>query len=100
RMGYATVQDIAERVRSFEYVGAADLATGTLTGSGEPEPLIGQRVTWNYFRALGVAPALGRDALRAEDAPNADRVILLANGLWRRRRGRGPRRPRSTPRAQ
>jgi predicted permease len=85
RMGFATVQDIGQRVRSFEYVGAADLATGTLTGAGEPEPLIGQRVTWTYFRALGVSPALGRDALPAEDAPNSDRVILLANGLWRRR---------------
>ncbi|MFI5214242.1 MAG: ABC transporter permease [Gemmatimonadales bacterium] len=87
RMGYATVQDIAQRVRSFEYVGAADLATGTLTGAAQPEPLVGQRVTWTYFRALGVQPALGRDVLPAEDAPNAERVVLLANGLWRRRLG-------------
>ena len=87
RIGYATVADIAQRVRSFEYVGAADLGTGTLTGPAEPEPLVGQRVTWNYFRALGVSPALGRDVLPAEDAPNADHVILLANGLWRRRWG-------------
>jgi putative ABC transport system permease protein len=87
RIGYATLQDMAQRVRSFEYVGAAGTGTGTLTGPAEPEPLVGQRVSWNYFRALGVQPALGRDVLPAEDVPNADRVILLANGLWRRRWG-------------
>ena len=36
------------------------------TGDGEPEQLLGSRVTESYFRVLGVTPLLGR-ALRAED---------------------------------
>jgi putative ABC transport system permease protein len=61
-----------------------------LTGAGEPERLTGSLVTANYFRAFGVAPALGRafgpDEERAGPAP----VAVLSDGLWRRRFGGDP----------
>jgi putative ABC transport system permease protein len=39
---------------------------------------------------IGVAPALGRLFGAAEEVPGADRVVLLANPLWRRRFGEDP----------
>ena len=57
------------------------------TGDGEPEQLLGSRVSESYFRVLGVTPLVGR-ALRAEDdRPGADPVVILGHGLWQRRFG-------------
>ena len=47
-------------------------------------------MSWNFFRLLGVAPAIGRDFRPEEDRPEAWRVVLLSDGLWRRRFGADP----------
>ena len=39
------------------------------------------------FSALGVAPVLGRDFQATEDAPDAEHVVILSDGIWRRRFG-------------
>jgi hypothetical protein len=36
----------------------------TLTGVGDPEPLVGEQVTQQYFEVLGVSPAKGRNVFR------------------------------------
>lgn len=56
-----------------------------LTGGGEPERLSGARVSANLFDVLGVAPRLGRDFQADEDREGQDRVVLIADTLWRRR---------------
>ncbi|HET9982737.1 MAG TPA: ABC transporter permease [Longimicrobiales bacterium] len=85
--GFATYADVARESRSFEAVAAVRDWLPTVTGRGEPERLDGQRVSWTYFRVLGVAPALGRGFDAAEDAPGAERVVVLSHGLWRSRFG-------------
>ncbi len=64
--------------------------TVTLTGGGEPEVLAGARVSASLARTLGVAPLVGRAFRDEEDAPDAERVVLLGEGLWRRRFGADP----------
>lgn len=59
----------------------------TLTGEAEAEPLAGEQVTYEYFSILGVAPALGRDFVASDDVPNAPRVTMISDGLWKRRFG-------------
>jgi predicted permease len=71
--------------RSFEGISIIGSATLNLTGSGEPERLEGARVSAGLFKMLGVQPALGRDFLPEEDAPGHERVVMLADSLWRRR---------------
>jgi len=63
----------------------------TLTGSGEPEPLLGEQVTHEYFDVLGVRPAIGRSFQASEDVPNAPRVVVISHALWQRRFGGDPR---------
>ena len=43
------------------------------------------RVSANFFHTLGVRPAIGRDFRTDEDTPNGWRVVILSDGLWRRR---------------
>lgn len=75
----------AERLRSFERLAVhADWAPA-LTGDGPPERLVGQRVTTDYFRVHGVAPAMGRDLLEADDRAGSAPVAIISHGLWRRR---------------
>jgi putative ABC transport system permease protein len=86
-VGYATFSDVARLSRSFTAVAAAGYWTPVITGGTAPERLSGQKVSSGFFRVLGVAPALGRDFLAAEDRPGADLVVILSDGLWRRRFG-------------
>lgn len=60
-------------------------------GGDRPARLEGARVGWNYFRVLGVAPAMGRTFLPEEETTGNDRVVILSNELWRRRFAGDPR---------
>ncbi len=57
---------------------------------GEPESLLGLAVTPSHFTVLGVRPALGRDFRPGESTPGNDRLVILSDGLWRRRFGADP----------
>ena len=59
----------------------------TLTGEGDPEPLRGEAVTDRYFETLGVMPAIGRAFQPGEGLPTAPRIVIVSDGLWRRRFG-------------
>jgi putative ABC transport system permease protein len=62
----------------------------TLTGGAEPESIAGEQVSHEYFSVLGVAPALGRTFTQQDDVPNAARVAIISDELWRRRFGGSP----------
>jgi putative ABC transport system permease protein len=85
--------DWQEQSNSFEgmaaYIGsdtkAAGLSDLQLTGNGEPEHVKGLFVTGNLFDVLGAQPALGRTLREEETWEGHSRVVVLSNGLWRRR---------------
>ncbi len=76
-----------DHVDAFESVAAGMNFSANLTGSGEPERVAGARITSNFLKTIGVAPAQGRDFLAEEDAPGSERVVIISNGLWQRRFG-------------
>jgi putative ABC transport system permease protein len=76
---------MAERARSAEAIAVLRSWQPTITGRDEPERLDGQRVSVAYFRALGVVPRVGRDFEAADDRLNGPRVVILSDGLWKRR---------------
>lgn len=53
-------------------------------------PVVPQRVSAGYFRVLGVAPAMGREFSRDEDAVGGPAVVLLSDHLWRSAFGANP----------
>jgi len=56
-----------------------------LSGSGAPEQVRGIHVSEAYFRLFGATPSLGRTFTPEEDRPGGPRLVVLTNGLWKRR---------------
>jgi len=80
----------------FERMAAVQAGAGrasfssTLAGAGTPEAVTVMSVTADLFPLLGVSPALGRALAPGEDQPGAPPVVVLSDGLWRRRFGADP----------
>jgi predicted permease len=62
----------------------------TLTGKGEAESVHGDRVTPDFFAAIGVIPALGRPFLALEDQPGSNHEVILSASLWQERFASNP----------
>ena len=75
--------------KSFAAVGAVQDKEFEVSGKGEPERVIGARVSASIFPMLGIAPALGRFFTAEEDVPGRN-VAVLSYGLWQRRYGGRP----------
>jgi putative ABC transport system permease protein len=85
---FGTYRELLARSRSFESMSVMRPVQPTLTRVEEPERLDGQYVSADFFRVLGVRPALGRDFEAADDErfqPNGPFVAIISDTLWRRR---------------
>src|SRR5215208_6436088 len=82
---FGTYRELAQRSRSFEALAPVKQWQPTVVGATEPERLSGQRVGAEFFRALGVVPAIGRDFQPDEDRPKGANVTILSHALWIRR---------------
>lgn len=79
--------ELQARSHRFARLAASDRWQPALLDRGEPEPLVGQRVTAGYFSVFGVAPFLGQDFTPADDRAGAPRVAILSGRFWQRRFG-------------
>jgi putative ABC transport system permease protein len=84
---FGTYRELVERCHSCDALAVMKSWLPTMTGATEPERLGGQRVSAEYFDALSVLPALGRDFHASEDQARGPSVVILSDGLWRRRFG-------------
>jgi putative ABC transport system permease protein len=89
-IGFATWQDYRDRTRAFESTALIRSWLPTLSLEGEAERIPAVRVSWNFFDMLGARPALGRSFRADEDAPDRSGVVIISDGLWRRRFGADP----------
>ncbi|MGH9348859.1 MAG: ABC transporter permease [Vicinamibacterales bacterium] len=83
------VADWRRRASTLSQVAAYDRQRAlTLTGGGEPEHVMGSRVSRELFELLGVPPMAGRWFDDTEDRPGSDaRVAVIGYGMWQRRLG-------------
>jgi predicted permease len=81
---YLVFRDATE---TFAATASFGLSPVTLTGDGDATRVVRLQVTPDFFRVLGVEPAMGRTFAPNEDQPGRDRVALVAHGLWRSRFG-------------
>ena len=65
-------------------------STVNITYQGQPRRYTGGYITWDFFRTLGVAPALGRDFTTADDQPGGDKAVILSDALWKADFGSDP----------
>jgi predicted permease len=73
-----------QHAHSFQGFAAMGTESLPLGGTGEPEQIGVAQHTANLFSLLGVQPILGRTLFPAEEQPG-HHVVLLTEGLWRRR---------------
>ncbi|HTD61296.1 MAG TPA: ABC transporter permease [Gemmatimonadaceae bacterium] len=70
----------------FDGMGAWADGSYALTGNGTAEELDAASVTQDFFRVLRRTPELGR-TFTADDEVSGVHVVVLSDGLWRRRFG-------------
>ena len=87
---YPDFEDWRHRNQSFTEVSAYWNGNFILHGGEAPERLNGEVVSWNYFRMLGAEPNLGRVFRKEDDQPDAVRLVVLSESLWRSRFGGSP----------
>jgi predicted permease len=83
-------RDLKDKNRTLADLAAYTDADYNLTGQGQPARLHGTAATASFFTVLGVRPLIG--VPYSEDAEHwgSHRVVLLSEGLWRRRFGADP----------
>lgn len=84
---FGNYREIAARSKSFDAIAGFAPWHPTMLGATEPEALDGQVVNADFFRVLGVAPALGRGLSAADDRSDGAKTVVISDGLWRRRFG-------------
>jgi len=87
-VSYPNFADWRSGMRSLEGMAAVQTRMVTLSaGDGSAERVLAALASQELFEVLGVSPALGRTFLAGEDVAGGEPVIVLGNGLWRRRFG-------------
>jgi predicted permease len=82
---YPNFVDWREQNTVLKDTAAMSSAAYNLAGDGEPERVLGQRISAGFFSLLGVKPLLGRWFTAEEDRANAERVAIISHSLWQRR---------------
>jgi putative ABC transport system permease protein len=89
-VSYPDLRDWREQSQLFsEFAGFAAQSVN-LTGTEQPDRLVGSFVTDNFFKTLRVDVALGRGFMPGEDQPEAQRVVIASHAVWRDRFGADP----------
>jgi putative ABC transport system permease protein len=84
----ADYEELVPEQRSFERIAAyLEGSTVNQTVDGQPRRFTGAYTTPDFFRVLGVQPMLGRDFTAADNKPGAEKVAIIAYGLWQREFG-------------
>ena len=81
---FGTFHGLAERSHSFAALAVMKPWQPTLIARDRPERFEGQRVSAEYFRALGIAPRLGRDFNASDDRFRGPNTVILSDAVWRR----------------
>jgi putative ABC transport system permease protein len=89
-VSFGSFTGVRERARSFDALAVEKPWQPTMTGMAEPLRFEGQRVTPEYFRALGILPAIGRDFQPPDNQYKGPNVTILSDGFWRRQLGGDP----------
>jgi len=78
-------EDWKRQATSFERMAACQILSYNITGQGDPEGVLGDRVSSGLFEIVGAQPLMGRVFRPEEDQPEHDQEVILSFGLWQRR---------------
>jgi putative ABC transport system permease protein len=75
---------LKSQVHSFESVAAlSNLGTGVNLSTGnKPQYIRAFRISIDFFRTLGISPAIGRSFNAQEELPGGVHAVVLSDALW------------------
>src|SRR5579862_7193852 len=76
------IQDLRQRVKSFNAIGDFSTIGFTLNGLGEPREVRAGVVGGKYFEVMGLHPVLGRLLDARDDGPSAAGAVVLTYHFW------------------
>lgn len=82
---YARYLDWRANQRVFTELGAWSPRGVTIAGPQGPERLPGATASASFFGVMDAPPVIGRYFLPEEDRLGAERVVVISEGLWKRR---------------
>lgn len=82
---YARYLDWRQHQRVFTDLGAWSPRGVTIAGPQGPERAPGATASASFFRVMNVTPVIGRYFSDDEDRMGGLRVVVISEGLWRRR---------------
>src|SRR5262245_29512887 len=74
--------DFRERTQSFSSIGAFASGQANLTATDRPRQVVTLQASADLFKALAVAPMLGRTFDEAETRPRGPQVAVLSYEVW------------------
>jgi len=88
---YPAYLDLARQQAVFSRLAASAMAPMRLTRGETSDRVLGLMVSGTWFGTLGASAAMGRAIVPADDrVPGASPVVVLSDGIWRRRFGADP----------
>lgn len=79
----ANYLDWRRRNHVFEDMAAIGFNDFNLTGNGQPESILGAKVSADFFSVLRVRPEIGRAFVADDDQPGHGNVVILTDAFWR-----------------
>jgi predicted permease len=86
----ARLEDWQKQAVSFEGIAGSFTDTMADTTGTVPERLSGASVSPRFFPVVGTPPLLGRVFTQEDDRTGGPLVVVISEGLWRRRFGTSP----------
>ncbi|HET9361544.1 MAG TPA: ABC transporter permease [Vicinamibacterales bacterium] len=86
----AELDDVRTMTSSFSHLAGIRSGEFALTGHGSAEAVSGLRVSASVFPMLDVKPFLGSPFRTEDEEYGSHRVVVISEGLWRRRFGANP----------
>ena len=95
-LAYPELRDLEDNIHDFRYVAVMPTSLygyGKIlqTGTAEPVQIESAPVSHDFFRVLGVAPAMGRDFSAKDEQVDAAPVAIVSDGVWRAQLAGDPR---------
>src|SRR5215831_13461450 len=82
--------ELSAQARSYESVGAYEVAGAPVLGGEMPVRAVTAYCTPGLLPTIGQQPLLGRFFVAGEDVPEAPQTVVLGHGLWQRVFGGDP----------
>lgn len=94
-LAYPELRDLQESIPDFESVAVMPTSLYGYSrvlqsGKSDPVQIESSPVSHDFFRVLGVSPALGRDFIASDEHVGAAPVVLVSDAVWRNQLGADP----------